>query len=261
MTSPGPPTSVHDERPERVRGERPERVRDERGDRVRDEAERAAATEGLDLDPIAALYPDPDRFLRRREGDLATRAKRLGKRLGERRALRKVLSACGRLETVLDCPCGMGRLFDTWTARGMSVTGLDRSPAMVEAARERLRDLDREGHIVQGRLTDLDHAVARQFDLVASIRFVYYFDGPARPEVLRLLARRSRRWVLVQYKTSETWKGRRNRRQGRNQGKHLLSKAEIRAELTQAGLRLVTFAPHGPFSDRVLALAQLDELR
>jgi ubiquinone/menaquinone biosynthesis C-methylase UbiE len=248
VTSTGPSTGASGDRP---------------GSTGSDVAERSAARGAgdVDLDPITAVYLDPERFLRRREGDLATRAKRFGKRLGERRALRRVLSACGPLETVLDCPCGMGRLFDSWTAQGMSVTGLDRSPAMVEAARDRLRALGREGHVIQGRVTDLDQADGQQFDLVASIRFLYYFDDGARPEVLRLLARRSRRWVLVQYKTSETWKGRRNRRQGRNQGKHPLSRAEIRSELAAAGLRLVAFEPHGPFSDRVLALAQLDELR
>jgi len=215
----------------------------------------------VDLDPIGAVFMDPERYLRRREGGLAALGKRFGKRIGERRALRRALDACGPLETVLDCPCGMGRLFPFWAARGLSVTGVDRSPAMVEAARAKLRALGAEPEVTHGRVTDLDDAFDRQFDLVTSIRFVYYFDAQARPEILRLLARRSRRWVLVQYKSSETRKGRHNRRRGRNQGKHPLSRSEIRAELAEAGLRLVALESHGPLSDRVLALAQVDEIR
>jgi SAM-dependent methyltransferase len=213
----------------------------------------ASPVECIDLDPIRAPFDDPARYLRRREAGRA----RVGKALGERWALRRVLTACGPIHSVLDCPCGPGRLFDLWASRGMTVLGLDRSPAMGVAGRSRLVELGARGHVMRATVEDLDRLGLPRVDLVASVRFVYYFDARARVALLERLARRSARWLLVQYKTNDTWKGRRNQRRGRNQGKHFLSHTEIRRELGAAGLTLVAFEPHGSLSDRALALARV----
>jgi SAM-dependent methyltransferase len=224
--------------------------------RIRSPAARAAAPAipaAIDLDPVAGRFDDVARYLRRRERGFT----RPWRRWGERRALRKILASCGPVRTVLDCPCGPGRLFEVWSGFALAVVGFDRSPAMLETARIRLRDSGIPGRVVQGRVEDLGRLVARKADLVASIRFAYYFDARSRPELLRILARASRRYVLVQYKTTESWRGRRNLRRGRNQRKHVTSLAEIRAEFEAAGLELLRFETHGPLSDRALALGEL----
>jgi SAM-dependent methyltransferase len=53
----------------------------------------------------------------------------------ERRALERALDSVPRGASVLDLPCGTGRLTGILLGRGYRVTGADSSPAMVERAR------------------------------------------------------------------------------------------------------------------------------
>jgi 2-polyprenyl-3-methyl-5-hydroxy-6-metoxy-1,4-benzoquinol methylase len=56
----------------------------------------------------------------------------------EARALAKALSHVPNNSTIVDLPCGTGRLAQFLLARGYRVVGMDISPAMLEVARERL---------------------------------------------------------------------------------------------------------------------------
>lgn len=109
---------------------------------------------------------------------------------------------------------------------------------------------------MRGELAALPTLLDDPADLVACIRFLYYFARGARSALLRSLAAGSRRYVLVEYKTNETWRARRNARRGRGRGKHRCAAAEIRRELRAAGLEPVRLEPLGPLSDRVFALAE-----
>jgi SAM-dependent methyltransferase len=80
----------------------------------------ARAKERFDVENVAAKYPSAygeghrDRC--------------------ERRALERALDAIPRGASVLDIPCGTGRLTGILLARGYRVTGADTSPAMVSRA-------------------------------------------------------------------------------------------------------------------------------
>jgi SAM-dependent methyltransferase len=58
--------------------------------------------------------------------------------------------------TVLEPGCGSGRILEALARRGLAVTGIDRSPAMVALARRRLAAAGLPGTVVQADMTDFD---------------------------------------------------------------------------------------------------------
>jgi SAM-dependent methyltransferase len=64
--------------------------------------------------------------------------------------------------TVLEPGCGSGRMLEALARRGLAVTGIDTSPAMVEIARRRLAAAGLPGEVVEADMTDFD--LGRAFD-------------------------------------------------------------------------------------------------
>src|SRR5690606_18426128 len=162
-------------------------------------------------------------------------------------------------------PSGPGRLFPHWKERGFTVYGVDYSDEMASASSDTHRKLGLDGSVAQGNAFELSGVLPEKPDLVASVRFVYYFDREKRIELLRSLAEASKRYVLVQYKTTQTMKGYINqsrnseaRRKGRERhmAKIGCSHYEIIHEIYQAGLVPLRIEAIGEFSDRVFVLAE-----
>jgi predicted TPR repeat methyltransferase len=225
-------------------------------------ASRQASTppKGAGVDPgTYPLFTAPEEYLRFREP-----AGWLGflKRWSERRAIARCLNKVKDVRCVCDAPCGPGRLFPVWRRWFSSVIGVELSDPMVEAARQRLGLLKVAGEVRKGDVFHLRQAIREPADLVASVRFCYYFDRTGRVQLLRSLAAASRRYVLVQYKTRQTVKGRQNAARTANRmnslrsPKHFCSDAEIREELAEAGLKCLLISPIGWFSDRTFVLAE-----
>lgn len=204
------------------------------------------------------LFTDPEQYLALRDG-----GRWLGpvKRYVEERAIDRCLAGLPDIRTVIDAPCGPGRLFPYWQKRGWSVTGVDLSLPMVTAAGQWQHRNQVPWQVVQGDAFHLREASGSSADLVVCVRFCYYFDRPRRVELLRSLALASRRYVMVQYKTWTTFKGRvtsrRTRREHGLGGKQFCSLAEIAQEVREAGLVGLRIRLVGPFSDRVFVAAQV----
>jgi SAM-dependent methyltransferase len=66
--------------------------------------------------------------------------------------------------SILDLGCGTGRHLELFAAAGYDVTGVDRSPAMVAAAKERLAPYGGRATVVESDLFDL--SLDRTFDTV-----------------------------------------------------------------------------------------------
>ena len=203
------------------------------------------------------LFDNPEQYLRLRQGRFIAR---FFKRRAEEHALDRCLHGLGDIRTICDAPCGPARLFPYWHRRSYRVLGVDRSEAMVAAAADEQRRLGLEGTVQSGDVFLLIEVLTDQPDLVASIRFAYYFDRKARIALLRSLAAASRRYVLVQYKTTETLKGHiietRTRVNWRRPAKHHCSYQQTAEEIREAGLTCLRMAPIGEFSDRVFVLAE-----
>jgi len=209
------------------------------------------------------VFRDPERYreTRRPRGYW----ERWTKSASEYRTIDRCLDGLTGIETVCDIPTGPGRLFPYWQRRGYTVLGYDYSDEMVAAAGEALGEYGLEGEVKHADAFKLGELAPASADLVASVRFIYYFDAPSRVELLKSLAAASRRYVLVQYKTTETLKGHMNEardaaRTRRPRPEHLAksgcSHAQILRELTAAGLVPIRIDPIGELSDRVYVLAE-----
>lgn len=183
------------------------------------------------------------------------------KRMGEQRALNRCLEGLAELRTLCDAPSGPGRLFSYWKTKGFQVTAVELSEPMAEAAKREGLRLDLKGSVLHGDVFALGDLLEEKADIVASIRFIYYFNTERRIALLRTLSTSSQRYVLVQYKTMETLKGRLKCTYGRRKERHQYHKefcsySQIAQELEGAGLTCLRIEPISRFSDRVFVLAE-----
>jgi SAM-dependent methyltransferase len=163
--------------------------------------------------------------------------------------------------TVLDLPCGSGRLMGPMMARRYRVVGSDLSWEMLQEGRRRLGAEHGLLGLVRSdvrRLPFRDGA----FDMVVCMRFLYYFETLERIRLLREMSRVARRYLLLQYRVRSTfpaflWRVRyRAGITSRDRSRRCLAVSEIRREVEKAGpLRIVRVRPVSIwFSDRAYIL-------
>ena len=203
------------------------------------------------------VFKNPSEYLQCREGTFATKSLKQKK---EWRAMDRCFEKFSNVRSVCDVPCGPGRLFPYWEKRGLEIIGAELSAEMADSARQWIRK-----HNVPGRVETTDAfelgIQKDQVDLVASVRFLYYFDDERRIDLLNSLARFSRRYLLLQYKTTETWKGRRNAsRPSVDHGgpfeKRFVSNRRIEWELARSDLNILSIETISRFSDRLFVAAE-----
>ncbi len=204
------------------------------------------------------LFENPREYLESRRGKFLYG---VFKRLSERRAINKSLEGLDNINYICDVPCGPGRLFSYWGKRGYRVTGVDLSDPMLAAAREVCADFDPRNRVIKGDAFSLNDSLAGEKpDLIASIRFFYYFKREKRIELLKTMAAASKKYLLVQYKTTETIRGRRRlrmfARSASPSSQQFCSNEEIREDLEAAGLELIRIVPISQSSDRVFVAAR-----
>jgi SAM-dependent methyltransferase len=108
---------------------------------------------------------------------------------------REIESRLAGVRTVLDAGAGTGRFSIPLAARGLDVTHLDISPAMLDAARQRAREAGVADRMTfeHGRIGDLSGYDDAQFDLViccdAPISYTYPEQEKAIAELTRVAAR------------------------------------------------------------------------
>lgn len=97
------------------------------------------------------------------------------------------------LGTVLDAPCGTGRLCPFVQGRGATWSGLDGSESMLNQAR---LALGQGPELVSGKLDDLPFE-DRFFDHVLSFRYLHHVPNEAQAAIVTELARVSRRGLIL----------------------------------------------------------------
>lgn len=134
------------------------------------------------------------------------------------------------------------------------------SDNMLEAAKQLHSELSLDGGVSKADAFNLPEDLPG-CDLLVSVRFIYYFDPEQRIELLRKFAKLSNHYVIVQYKTYETRKGRRNAaKTPRALGayrKKFCSYPEIEKEVKIAGFKLIKIVPIAQSSDRVFVALQI----
>lgn len=100
--------------------------------------------------------------------------------------------------SVLDIPCGYGRLFPLYTCLDMDFIGVDLNLGMLQLATQYDHPNSR-GRILHGSIFDLPFA-DESFDAVLCIRLLHHqFHHAERQRLLSELARISRRYVVLSY--------------------------------------------------------------
>lgn len=169
----------------------------------------------------------------------------------ERRALEKMLSELPLRGPALDVPCGAGRLAPILAGRSEHVFGADISEEMLGLARDAARESRLPCSFLAAdarRLPFADGAV----DLVLSMRLLHRVTKHAeRVEVLKELARVSRKWILFSFYNRNSWRAVRDRLRGRYAGE---AARTIAAEAEEAGLRVERVVPAGLLERQTLVL-------
>lgn len=204
------------------------------------------------------IFDNPKEYLEFRKGKFIYG---FFKRWSELRAIDKCLKGIDSITRVCDVPCGPGRLFKYWQKRKFHVIGVDLSDSFVEAAGKMCKELNPKNKVFKGDAFALKNLLGKDgVDLIASVRFFYYFSRKERIQLLKSMAEVSRRYVLVQYKTTETWKGRRElnkiKPSDRPVAKQFNSNDEIMDELKEAGLECIRIVPIAQASDRIFVMAK-----
>lgn len=176
----------------------------------------------------------------------------------ERRILRTLLARCPAGGTLLDVPCGYGRLLDLFAAHAREVVEADLSPSMLALGREL------HGGLAADYLECSALAIPRPdaaFDTVVSIRLSHHLESEvARRAHIAELCRVARSAVIMTYFSSTSLKNRLRCLRARWNGKrpkNAMARSEVAAAFASNGFQVVATVPLsriGSGHDYVLAL-------
>jgi len=170
----------------------------------------------------------------------------------DQRLVQKAVRHAGRVERILDVPCGTGRLLRSLASRVPHSIGADVSLDMIEFSRLYPSVKNGPKGLLEYVQCDARYLPFSNdsFDLVVSGRFLHHlFHLPQseRLQVIREFARVSRKWVLGDFNIQYGLKYYVNKVRSVLKGKPLKSQrrtaTEVFEELTQAGLQVEQVYP------------------
>lgn len=108
----------------------------------------------------------------------------------------------GSVKSVLDAPCGVGRI-SVWLAQqGYEVTGVDLGSAAINLARESISQHDLDAHIEKQNVMSMNFP-DKQFDCCICFRLLHHFDQPEQKKLLiGELCRVTRKFIVISYFSS-----------------------------------------------------------
>jgi 2-polyprenyl-3-methyl-5-hydroxy-6-metoxy-1,4-benzoquinol methylase len=161
----------------------------------------------------------------------------------EKRELSRAFASVPKTSTVLDLPCGTGRLAETLLDDGFRVVGCDIAAPMLEVAR---RKLARFGERFQTRVADVRELAEREqgtYDVALCARVLMHFPLDEQITFLRSVARLAKGTVVFSQSLSTPYQRMRRRvkRLLRNATPAVfpITEDELAALLEGAGLREV----------------------
>jgi len=122
----------------------------------------------------------------------------------EKRAISKALAVVSPESSVLDIPCGTGRITELLLRSGFETVGMDLSQAMISVAQRKLESYGGRVRFQVGDLAELKIS-GEVFPCVTCIRFLCHFDRVDRIKFLRTLSQVSQKWVILGVGYSSPW--------------------------------------------------------
>jgi len=191
------------------------------------------------------VYAGARRRAERAESYAAKYDRELHKRISghfERRAIRRALAVTGaRGATVLDVPCGAGRLTPLLLPVSSRLVSCDYSPAMLGVFRRRYRAPCFVGSAFELPFAD------RAFDVVFSARLSHHIASDARrADYLREIMRIAAGWVIVTIFDRNSLKNRLreiSRRWSGKRSKHAFTRADLERIAAGAGFSVAAGFP------------------
>lgn len=105
----------------------------------------------------------------------------------------------GKVSTVLDAPCGVGRLSLWLGQHGFQVTAIDLGEAAVQLTRELLAANEISAEVRSQNIFKMEYADAH-FDATVCFRLVHHFADPAdQAALIAELCRVSAKYVVISY--------------------------------------------------------------
>jgi SAM-dependent methyltransferase len=174
----------------------------------------------------------------------------------------------GRVDRVLDIPCGAGRFQKQLLGKAGALLEMDYSQAMTRKSRENFQK-DRENDPARvrfsvGSILDIPCADKRS-DVVFSMRIYHHFpDIGDRVNILRELKRAGRKWIILSFYNFWSYqhmrrlmKNARSRRQSR---RYAITLRQFYREVEEAGLRVRCFRSNARFfSEQTVALLEIPD--
>jgi 2-polyprenyl-3-methyl-5-hydroxy-6-metoxy-1,4-benzoquinol methylase len=179
----------------------------------------------------------------------------------EKRTIAKAFKGIGRDQSVVDVPCGTGRLAETLLELGFGVTGVDISAAMLSVAERRL---ERYGDRFSARVADVS-ALARQcprsFDAALCARVLMHFPLDEQIAFLGNVAAVVRRWVVLTQSLSTPYqrirRGVKLMLRNRIPAGYPITNAELARLLQSSGLRETRrFRTLAAISEEIIVVAE-----
>lgn len=169
----------------------------------------------------------------------------------EKRLLERILRTVGRQDTLLDVPCGAGRLSPVLARFADRVYEVDYSHEILKLCRANAPRGNYRPILANGTALSLPFG-DQVFDLVASIRLSHHLPAvDDRLAHVRELCRVSRRYVLLTFFASESLKNRmRSARRmlgSRKRGKYTLHTRDVERAAGECGLHLRASWALAPF--------------
>lgn len=148
---------------------------------------------------------------------------------------------------VLDAPCGYGRFSTLFARHGAEIICADVSAAMVGRARERVQEEGRRGRYV---VMDIRHLPFKENTVDATFTMRLFHHGFARDQmadILKELARVTRRWVILSYYRYNAFHGFFRRLKGFSSRIEMMTDDEFVSEVDQVPLTVRSRRPLIPF--------------
>jgi 2-polyprenyl-3-methyl-5-hydroxy-6-metoxy-1,4-benzoquinol methylase len=161
----------------------------------------------------------------------------------EKRALRKAFAHIDRSRTVLDLPCGTGRLAEMLLQEGFTVVGADISGAMLNVAKRRLQRFGTRFKTRVGDVRELGASESGTYDVALCARVLMHFPLEQQVEFLKGVATLAQGTIVFSQSLSTPYQRARRRVKKllghQTPAQYPITERELATLLRAAGLREV----------------------